>query len=246
MFGIKTFFANKTKYILPTSLILNLILLGVFTFTLVKSKQISKNLSAVQNQAGQSQILEKSRMNGTLVLQSEDNKSFNEVIGPKELGNLNTNKLSSLKFSKSTYDYKTTFDRFTAETADGIFITIEKIDDNSPYLVLYSPSEWLGVMSIKDLVAPVVTGYVDPKLYNSKINGLNFARRYMYYPGSFKLQYDTVIESADREHLYYLTFSSDWETGPEDKAADPAQWYSEHPSEKFQKLESFIKDLVNP
>lgn len=244
MFRIKAFLNTRIKLLFILSLILNILIFGVLIFAVFKYKQISKNLSSEQNLVIQNQNLEKSRMNGTMVIQSEADKSFDEVIGSKEIGSLNTQKLSGLKFSKSTYDYRTTFDNLTAEAADGITITIERIENNSPYLVLYSPSEWLGVMSIKDLVAPIVSGYVDPKLYNSKINGVNFAKRYMYYPGSFKLQYDTVIASEDREHLYYLTVSSDWETGPEDKAADPVEWYAKHPSEKFQKLESFMKELI--
>jgi len=243
MINFRAFHVNKVRYFLPLSIVLNLILIGAITFSLIESKQLSEELLKIESQTTQNQKLEKSRMNGTIVSQTGDNINFDEMIDSKELNEFNTNKLSGFKFSKFTYDYKTTIDVFSAEVENGISITIEKIENSPPYLARFSPSEWSGVMSIEDLVEPIIGGNVDPKLYNVKINDMNFARSYKYYPGFTKLQYATVVESKDMEHLYYLTFNSDWEA-IDRKSVDPVEWFSKHPSEKFEKLETFMKDIV--
>ena len=240
---LKTFFSEKIKVFLFVSIVVNLLLVSTFLFILIKYQKVSENLSSVQDQINKTDKLERSRMNGVFAKQEEGNKKLNELVNEGDLGNLDIKQLSELEFSKTIIDYRTSFDKFSTETNDGINIYIEKIENRPPYLSVYSPSEFLGLTNIDSLVTPFVYGTIDPKVYNSKIGSMNFAKSYEYYPVSYQLRYETVMESKDQEYLYHITFNSDWEDVG-DKSIKPDEWFSKHPSEKFKKLEDFMKSVV--
>ncbi len=237
---------SKMKYLLYASIFFNFVFTVVFFIFTTQLKQITLIVSSNQNELNDNQNMDKKRTNGTLILETEKDKSFDDLVSKNDLVEINKGKFATLGFTRTLFDYKTEFEKYSATDKSGVVVTIEKIKDEPPYLVQFTPSEWLGVRSIEGLAALVTSNYADPEVYNEKINGINFSKQYVGYPGSFKQQYATVFKDNRSEYLYYLTISSDWEIAPEDKSVDPAVWYKTHPSEKFKALESFIEDIVVP
>jgi hypothetical protein len=238
--------------ILFFSLLVNIIFIIKYSTLTTKDKKISQELNKTQQQIKNKENMDKSRMNGTVVLKGEENVNFEKTIQSSQLPRIGISDIKNIKFNKNTYNFESTFDRFFTTTKDGIEISIEKIKKESPYLVLYYPSEWLGVMSIEPLVRYVITGSTpDSKIYNTEINGIYYAKNYGFFKpsGSVGLSYETVQESQDYNFLYYYRFSI-WEGfNISDKdyynaVSNPNGWFSKNPSAKFMKLDAFIKENV--
>lgn len=160
--------------------------------------------------------------------------------------------LKQLSYTRSGIKFESILEKYETKTDDDIVITIEKIQNKSPYIVSHRlVSEFSGFSSIRELVEPVENNYFEGTIYNKKVNDQYFIRNYYpFKPGcSVKLMYETVILGENREYVYYVKLSSGWEdvcslNNEEYTSAMlyPDIWFKKHQSEKFNLLDKFVKE----
>lgn len=225
-----------------------LVIICVISF--IRITKISQELGDMQKQREQANIEKKSRMNGVGALDHKENVLFSEVVKQIQSGELTLTGLSDTPFTQETLNFEETFISFRTKTPDGITISIEKIDKSPPYLIPVQFSEWGGVHDIESLARHIIQGTEpDPTIYNTKINGIAYAKHWGYFPGSLYLVYETVQPGTDDFLLHYQFHIGENLFGLKDDdwnrvRNDPEKWLDENPSANFAKLEAFIKENV--
>lgn len=250
MIKIVSFVTSHVRTMAIVSITLNIILIGSGVFLFIKNNNISNTASSSQKLLDEIQKVESSRMNGVFTKNGAEHINIKDIIEAKNLSKLNLAALSNLEFSSGTYDYRNKFDYFWAGGVDNIYVDIEKMTRGSTYLIP-TRSEFLGVSSIDDLARAASIGYYDPKIFNSKVNGIPFSKFYFNDQIGLAegLTYRTVLRGSD-DNFYYISLTA-WENIMKDDGEynyemrdTPEVWFKNHPSEKFNQLESLVSQLT--
>jgi len=242
---------NPLKKVFILSLLVNILLVVICVVSFIRITKISQEIDAIQKQKEQAEIEKKSRTNGVGGVDQKENVPFEEIAKQIKSRELTLTGLENTPFTQTTLIFEETFTSFETKTPDGISISIEKINQSPPYLVPIHFTEWGGVQDIEPLVRHIIQGTEpDPTIYNTKINGIAYAKHWGHFPGTTFMVYETVQPSIYGDSYLHYQFDigedlfglkdGDWK----EIQNDPEKWFDKNPSAKFAKLEAFIRENI--